>query len=120
MDKPASPPTTTGRHISRLTVVTAGGKTYIGRKAKEQPKQPLGGRCVILEDTLLLLISMTPDPSAGGIRSQIMPSPVAPMQKPCVIKLWADSEIDMSGDAEMGQFYSALTGNSGLVIPGLG
>ena len=113
-----APPEEAGRRIAGLTLVTAGGKTFLGKKAKTQPKGP--AHQIVLDDTMMLIIQLSIDPSAGGVRAQMTPCPVPPLQKPCQIKLWADTELDLSGDGEMGQFYSQLTGNTGLIIPGFG
>jgi hypothetical protein len=96
--------------------VTAGGKTYLG--ILKDSRGPANH--IVLDDAMLLLITMQPDPQAGGIRSQIMPSPIPPLQKPCKVELWADSKVDLSKDGEMGEFYARLTGNSGIIIPGFG
>jgi len=110
------PPTSAGLVIPGLVVVLVTGRVFIGRV---KGGVPTAGMSFALNDALELLGGVVPMPG-GQMKTECIPAPIHPFNKPTTINVKPDVIIDAREDNYLCNMFSAVTGNRGLVIPGVG
>lgn len=74
------------------------------------------GGYVALKDAYEILVQHTP--TQEGMKMAIMPTYIAPFGGPTRVVVRVDAYFDLSGEAEFVNIDRAMTGRSGLVLPG--
>lgn len=105
--------------IAGLIGVRSGQFYYVGkidREADAEVKQRLGTTYVALKDAYEMLFQHRPTPE--GLQLIEMPLPIPPFSGATKVTVRADAIFDLSTESSMVKFDKAMTGGSGLVLPG--
>lgn len=108
MDSEYGPPKANGMVIANLVAVGVGHKTLIGVAADPTPGQPF-----VLKDAVELLVLKAQAPG-GHVRMQMDMIPLPPSGSPHDLQVVADWVMDLSADANVGEFYGNFTGVRGV------
>jgi hypothetical protein len=77
------------------------------------------GGYIALKDAYELVVQHRPQPG-GSIEMTLLPLPIGPFEGPTKIVVRVDAYLDISTCANMVDLNRAMTGTSGLLLPGMG
>lgn len=114
----ASPPKVKGLVVPSLTVVVAGGKTYLGIRTATHFLSGASPDTTISLKEAFEILTVTNEDSEGNRTMVPAFAVIPPFSRPAPITIFSPTAAaDASEDTNLCAYYARLTGAKGLVLP---